>query len=329
MLRPYPKDSWSTTVPDPTPQAPPPTTRRVRATDGTELAVREHGTPADGPTVVLVHGYPDTQAVWDHVVPLLRPGHHVVTYDVRGAGESGRPSGLGPYALEQLSDDLLAVLSATVPDGRAVHLVGHDWGALQSWESAARPASAPRVASLTVVAGPSLDLLAHTGPSGALDRLRQLARSWYVVAFHVPFAPPLLWRTVLGRTWERSFERTEGVPPPPGHPAPTITQDGVDGLALYRRNMLERLVRPRYARVDVPLVQIGITMRDAFIDPTAYDGLPGRMPELWIRRADVTHWAPLLHPALVAGWVRDAVDARERDATPPADAEVHRGSYPE
>lgn len=317
----------SASAPPAAPQVPTPRRRRVTSTDGVTLAVREHGDPAD-PTVVLVHGYPDTQELWSGVVARLAADHHVVTYDVRGAGESDRPAGLGPYALTQLSDDLLAVVEATTPDGRAVHLAGHDWGAIQNWESAARPWVARRLASLTAVAGPSLDLTAHGSRArGPVDGLRQLAKSWYIVAFHLPFAAPALWRTVLGRHWARSFRRTEGTSPPPGHPAPTITADGVQGIALYRRNIVERLLRPRYERVDVPLVQVGITLDDAFIDPVLYDDLPGRMPELWMRRAEVTHWAPVLHPELVAGWVRDAVAAREQGAAPPDDAEVHR-SYP-
>lgn len=301
-----------------------PRTSTVRATDGVLLAVREHGDP-DRPTIVLVHGYPDTQELWSGVVERLRDDHHVVTYDVRGAGESTAPAGLGGYALTQLSDDLLAVVEATTPDDRAVHLVGHDWGAIQSWESAARPKVARRISSYTAVAGPSLDLVAHkTRGDRPLDGLRQLVKSWYIVAFHAPALAPLAWRAILGPRWPVFYARTEDGRPPAGHPAPTITKDGVNGIGLYRRNMLERLLRPRYERVDVPLVQVGVTLRDAFIDPGVYADLPGRMPELWIRRADAPHWIPIAHPDVVAGWVRDAVAAREEGIVPPGDAEVHR-----
>lgn len=303
---------------------PDPRRSTVVASDGVALAVREHGDPA-GPTVVLVHGYPDTQELWSGVVALLEDDHHVVSYDVRGAGESGSPAGLRGYALTQLSDDLLAVIEATTPEGRAVHLVGHDWGAIQSWESAARPRVAGRLSSFTAVAGPSLDLTAHKSrAAGPADGLKQLVKSWYIVAFHLPAVAPLLWRAWIGAHWPRVFARTEGGPPPVGHPAPTITTDGVRGIGLYRRNMIDRLLRPRYARVDVPLVQVGITLRDAFIAPEMYADLPGRMPELWLRRADATHWIPVLHPGVVAGWVRDAVRAQEDGAPAPADAEVHR-----
>ncbi|MDO9410240.1 alpha/beta fold hydrolase [Patulibacter sp.] len=296
----------------------------VVASDGVALAVREHGDPSH-PTVVLVHGYPDTQELWSGVVARLRDDHHVVSYDVRGAGESDAARSLGGYALTRLSDDLLAVIEATTDDGRAVHLVGHDWGAIQSWESAARRGVASRLSSFTAVAGPSLDLSGHAmREGGPADGLRQLRKSWYILAFHAPLLAPLAWRVFIGRRWPFVFSRSEGVRPPAGHPAPTIATDGVRGIGLYRRNMLDRLLRPRYARVDVPLVQVGVTMQDAFIDPATYDGLPGRMPELWIRRAEATHWIPVLHPDVVSGWVRDVVAHRERGTAPPPDAEVHR-----
>lgn len=303
-----------------------PTRRRVRSADGTGLAVREHGDPAR-PTVLLVHGYPDTSALWEQVVALLEDDLHVVAYDVRGAGESDRPAGLGPYALRHLAEDVRAVADAVSPD-RPVHLVGHDWGALQGWEAAARPGVRERLASFTAIAGPSLDLVGQRPRPGRrpspAQTLKQAAKSWYIAAFHVPFLAPVAWRLWVGDHWRQVFARTEGQRPPAGHPAPTVTQDGIDGIRLYRRNVLERFLRPRYDRVEVPLVQVGITLQDVALSPHLYADLPGRMPELWVRRADSTHWLPLLHPELAASWIRQAVAATEDGAAPPADAEVHR-----
>lgn len=308
--------------------------RRVTSTDGVGLAVTEHGDPST-PTIVLVHGYPDSSELWGGVIERLRDDFHVVAYDVRGAGRSDRPRRIRDYAMRQLSDDLLSVIDAVAP-GQSVHLVGHDWGGIQSWESAARPETAARLSSFTAVAGPSLDLAAvgtsakrKRGELAPRDTLKQLIKSWYILSFHLPFAAPLLWRHYLGRNWAQAFRRTEGVWPPAGHPAATITEDGIDGIKLYRRNMLPRLLRPRYRRVDVPLVQVCITLRDAFIGPGMYDELPGRMPELWFRRADAPHWIPVLDPGTVAGWIRDAVEYREAGGADgsvpvPADAERHR-----
>ncbi|TMK80696.1 MAG: alpha/beta fold hydrolase, partial [Actinobacteria bacterium] len=87
--------------------------RRVRSGD-VELAVREAGDP-DRPTVVLVHGYPDTSARWLPVFERLEPRYHVVSYDVRGAGASSTPRGPNAYSLEHLVGDLGAVIDAVSP----------------------------------------------------------------------------------------------------------------------------------------------------------------------------------------------------------------------
>src|SRR4051794_4794987 len=90
-------------------------TSRVVGAGGVELAVSERGDPR-APTIVLVHGYPDTSAVWHPVAELLASSCHVVTYDVRGAGASGIPATTAGYALEHLVTDLRAVIDATSPD---------------------------------------------------------------------------------------------------------------------------------------------------------------------------------------------------------------------
>src|SRR5205085_3697783 len=113
--------------------------------DGVELAIREAGDP-DRPTVVLVHGYPDTSAVWERVFEQLEPRYHVVSYDVRGAGGSSTPRGPNAYSLEHLVADLGAVIDAASP-GKPVHLVGHDWGSIQGWEAATTSKLIGRIAS--------------------------------------------------------------------------------------------------------------------------------------------------------------------------------------
>src|SRR5690606_37022733 len=65
-------------------------------TDGVELCVAELGTRTDEdggrrPTVVLLHGYPDTKELWYPVAERLAPRFHVVLYDVRGFGKSTAP----------------------------------------------------------------------------------------------------------------------------------------------------------------------------------------------------------------------------------------------
>jgi len=61
------------------------------------------------PTVVLVHGYPDAANVWQATAELLAKQYFVVAYDVRGAGNSTRPTKKSAYDLKYLVDDLICV----------------------------------------------------------------------------------------------------------------------------------------------------------------------------------------------------------------------------
>ncbi len=119
------------------------------------LAVYVSG-PHDAPPVVLVHGYPDSAAVWEPVRAQLDARYRVISYDVRGAGASDAPASRAAYRLERLAADLAAVADA--PGGaRPFHLVGHDWGSIQSWEAVTDPAFRGRIASYTSISGPCLD----------------------------------------------------------------------------------------------------------------------------------------------------------------------------
>jgi pimeloyl-ACP methyl ester carboxylesterase len=92
----------------------------VTSTDGVPLRIYESGVPG-APTVVCLHGYPDDHTMWDGVAAELAPRYHLVRYDVRGAGESGKPRDRRAYRLAQLAQDLVAVVDAVSTD-RPVHL---------------------------------------------------------------------------------------------------------------------------------------------------------------------------------------------------------------
>jgi len=114
--------------------------------------------PADGPVVVLLHGFPQDSWCWRRIWPgLAEAGCRVVAPDLRGYSPDARPTEVADYAMAHLVADALAVIDAVaVADatGRSgpVHLVGHDWGAAIAWHTAGRHPD--RVRTLTALSVP-------------------------------------------------------------------------------------------------------------------------------------------------------------------------------
>ncbi|WP_037887578.1 SDR family oxidoreductase [Streptomyces viridochromogenes] len=290
--------------------------RRVR-TGGVELCVAELGDPGR-PTVVLVHGYPDSKEVWSEVAPRLAHRFHVVLYDVRGHGRSTAPKPLrGGFTLEKLTDDFLAVADAVSPN-RPVHVVGHDWGSVQSWEFATVKRTEGRIASFTSMSGPSLDHLGHwinkrlkrPTPRRVGQLLGQGAKSWYVYALHTPVLPELAWRGPLGKRWPRMLERFEQVPGGT-YPTSSLPTDAAHGAWLYRDNVRARLRRPRtdaYAHAPVQLIT---PLGDAFLSERLYDELESWVPQLTRRTLPAKHWIPRTRPDQLVAWITEFVTSVE------------------
>ena len=276
---------------------------RIATTD-VELSLQISG-PEDAPIVVLVHGFPDNRSVWDLVVEDLERDHRVATYDVRGAGESTAPPSRSGYKMNRLVDDLVAVLDQVAPDGRPVHLVGHDWGSVQLWGAVMRESNDARLrgrlGSFTSISGPGLDLYGHFLRNGLRQRRfgavgRQLLHSWYVAAFQIPFVPELVLSRLGGRI-RAVLEKRQRLD---GHwDDETFREDARNGLNLYRANRLDF----RRSTTAVP-VQLIVPTKDAFVTPALFDDVESFAPDL--RRLDVVanHWVVQTRPQLVADSVR-------------------------
>ncbi|MGB9280089.1 MAG: SDR family oxidoreductase [Pseudonocardiaceae bacterium] len=280
--------------------------RDVTATDGVLLRVHESG-QRGAPTVVCVHGYPDDHTLWDGVAAELAPRYHVVSYDVRGAGESGKPRGRQAYRLDQLAQDLAAVLDAVSPD-RPVHLLAHDWGAVQTWHAVTGDWLDGRVCSYTSISGPCLDHAGHwfrarlrrPTPRALGELTTQLASSWYITFFQLPLLPELTWRTGLV---QRALSMTAGA----GTPA---VVDGVNGVQLYRANMFPRLAKPGPRRTDVP-VQVLAPLRDPFVSRSLQADIRQWVPNLAVRELPGGHWLPRTQPGTVARCASELIEHAE------------------
>jgi len=101
------------------------TTHRIR-TSGAEIRCVVGG---DGAPVLLLHGYPQTHAMWHRVAPALARHCMVVCADLRGYGDSGKPpsdDSHAPYSKRAMAQDMMELMRDL---GHArFRLVGHDRG---------------------------------------------------------------------------------------------------------------------------------------------------------------------------------------------------------
>src|SRR5271166_6163833 len=293
----------------------------VDSTDGVRIAVYEEG-DREGPTVVLVHGFPDSHVLWDGVVPLLAD-FRVIRYDNRGVGLSSVPRPVSAYTMARFADDFAAVVGKLSP-GQPVHVLGHDWGSVGVWEYLKRPGASDRVASFTSVSGPSQDQLVDYIFSGLRRpwRPRRFARSisqalrfTYMALFSIPVLAPLFLRLTLSVPALRR-NAVDNIPDEQIHHSADLARDAARSVKTYPANYFRALSsRPREQSFDVP-VQLIVNTKDKYVRPYGYDEAARWVPRLWRRDIRAGHFSPMSHPQVMAAAVHDFADLA--DGKPPS-----------
>ena len=265
----------------------------VKAADGVDLYVEVHG---DGEPVLLLHGWPDSGALWRNLVPLLvEAGKRVIVPDQRGFGRSGRPEGRDHYRLSRAVADVAAVLDAV--GAPAAQVVAHDWGAAVAWLAAMRRPE--RVRSLAALSVPH--------PGVALG-LRQLQMSWYQLFFQFEeIAEAILsyddWAALRELTpGYRDIDRAIADLSRPG--ALTAT------LEWYRANTAPRMPGPPPVWPPVSCPVLGVwSDGDQYLDGARMRASGDLVSGSW-RYEEITgssHWIPLDAPdelgALLLPWL--------------------------
>jgi pimeloyl-ACP methyl ester carboxylesterase len=187
----------------------------MRAVKPEELDVRHQYVAANGlrmhyveagrgPTVVLLHGFPEMWWSWRYQIPaLVAAGFRVVAPDLRGYNET---DARGPYDLDTLRDDVVALLDATGGEGAKgaevapVAIVGHDWGGVLAWHLA--HTRQDRCSKLVVMNAPHPAVFRRVLFGG---NVRQIRRSWYIFFFQLPLLPERVLTRRRGETVIRSL----------------------------------------------------------------------------------------------------------------------------
>ena len=124
-------------------------------TNGIRMAVHEQG---EGPSVVLLHGFPELAFSWRYQLPALaQAGFRAIAPDQRGYGLSDVPANVRDYRIEELIADIHGLLDAL--ELESASFVGHDWGALVLWQMAVRaPERIDRLVALNIPHYPRLPI---------------------------------------------------------------------------------------------------------------------------------------------------------------------------
>jgi pimeloyl-ACP methyl ester carboxylesterase len=134
--------------------------------------------PSDGPVVVLLHGFPQLNTIWNPVISRLAPrGYRCLAPNQRGYSSGAVPNRRRDYLFTESMEDVRALIDAIGAD--RVHLVGHDFGAAVVWQAALdMPERLFTATALSVPHG--------TAWLKSFPRSRQAFASWYIYFFMLP-----------------------------------------------------------------------------------------------------------------------------------------------
>ena len=146
--------------------------------NGLKFAYAEKG---EGPTIIMLHGFPDIATTWSQQIPaLIGQGYRVITPYLRGYPPTEVPLS-GFYDKATLTADIVALIKL-LGESKPVYFIGHDWGAIIGY---AVLATHPELISRAVLMSvPHPDQVAHS-----LTDPKQIHRSFHWWFFQIADLP--------------------------------------------------------------------------------------------------------------------------------------------
>ncbi len=147
-----------------------------------------HGVRAgSGPPLLLLHGYPQTHAMWHRVAPRLAQDHTVIAADLRGYGRSSKPATTpdhAPYSKRAMGADMVALMAHFGHPRFAI--CAHDRGARVAHRMGMdHPAAISRMTLLDIA--PTREMYATGGPGFA-----RAYWHWFFLIQPAPFPETLI-----------------------------------------------------------------------------------------------------------------------------------------
>ncbi|HRP69688.1 MAG TPA: alpha/beta fold hydrolase, partial [Turneriella sp.] len=259
----------------------------------------------EGDAILFIHGWPDSHDTWSHQMEYFSKNYRVGALDLPGVGGSDAPTERVGYHI----DNILPLIQKAIETlgGKKTHLVAHDWGAIISWVFASRPEYAKYIASYTAVSGPHPGLardylfsrLKSFDPQKIADALRQMAKSWYIYLFQLPFVADYVLGNFGRAVWPRALMQG-GVPEK--DPMLNASNEEIARIAVNPLNLYRELIQGKWLEVPTRIdtkVQVIIPKEDLAITPEIYSNVLEVAPHAVMHYLDANHWVQRSHPSLV------------------------------
>jgi epoxide hydrolase 4 len=260
-----------------------------------------------GPLLLLLHGFPEFWYSWRHQIPALAEHFTVVAPDLRGYNDSDKPPRISDYTITVLVEDIVQLIHAFGHE-RAI-VAGHDWGGAIAWTTAlARPELVEKLIALNIP-HPRL-FIQHI-----LSNPRQQLRSWYMLAFQMPWLPELAIRAGNYRSIEKTFRETvvhkEQFPDEviAEYKQALAKQGALHSAINYYRAMLRAGSAHSWLALD-PIARMPVQVlwgeQDFALGKELNRDLPRYVPDLQLHFIpDASHWVQQDRPDLVNRYMLD------------------------
>jgi epoxide hydrolase 4 len=259
-----------------------------------------------GPLLVLLHGFPEFWYSWRHQIPVLAEHYMVVAPDLRGYNESDKPRRVKDYRITHLVEDVTGLIGS-FGEQRAI-VAGHDWGGAIAWALAlTRPEMVEKLITLNIPHPRMFVQHLLTNP-------RQLARSWYVFFFQLPWLPEFALRANNFRAIEETFRSSTATP---SQLSPDVTMQYTSAIAkpgaltaalnYYRAAGRYGILSQLHSQTVVSQPTLLIWgEQDIALGKELTHGLERYAPDLTVRYLpDASHWVQQDRPERVNQYILD------------------------
>lgn len=255
--------------------------------------------------VILLHGFPEFWYSWRYQISALSRDYRIVAPDMRGFNLSEKPADTAAYEIDQLVSDIAGLIRHFNPKKTVV--VGHDWGASIAWSLALRhPELLAGVVALQV---PPIPIWR------ANQTLRQLAASWYMFFFQVPYLPEIFLRLNDYALLKNALKNSTAVPGIFREEDLAEYQSAwrqpralISMLNYYRANILKRLFKRSGTseKVIIPALFI-YGEKDSAVLPATVRGVEHFVESTYreIRIPTSAHWVQQEAPERVTQEIRE------------------------